>query len=310
MLLFVVCLLFVISCKDKEEPLPIEAQVLLFFEEQGLEPDQSIEGVIFARVGASGSQAISNNDVVGLSFEVSTFDGAILESVTFSDQGSQKLLLGTNSVYPFLVESVLRRARLEEQILMVVLPSHAYQSLEITGIDKNEPLVIRCTVESIQSLAQINLIERQAIQSYINARSLNDTVANPLNTVRQLPNGLFYKRVAAGMGSLLSNGDTATLDARIFAIPSNTEITALGDYRKIVGENTDFQGLEEAIKYMQEGERALFLLPSSLAYRESVFVFPSFLKAEMALQKYIPGYATQVSPFTTLGIELHVTSRR
>jgi FKBP-type peptidyl-prolyl cis-trans isomerase len=298
------------SCNKESEAVEDETAILTFFESKGLVPQTDVDGLYYVRLSPEGGSLVSVNDVVGVSYILSYLSGGEIERVTFTDQGSQKMLIGSNTIYPFVVEEGIRKMRLDEEFLMVIPAANAYQNLDLQGISPDESLVLELKLESAQSLAQMSLIERQGIINYINARNLNDTIANPLNTVRQLQGGLFYKRLASGNGNIATNGDTLLIDARIFKIPSGDEVANLTNYRKIVGEDVDFQGFESALRVMQSGERALFLLPSSLAYQESVFVFPNSLIAELALKKIVPGYAAQISPFSSLGLEIHVKELR
>ena len=51
---------------------------------------------------------------------------------------------------------------------------------------------------------------------------------------------------------------------------------------------------------MQEGENALFFIPSSEGYRESALVIPSSAAANLVINEVIPEYVTQVPPYQTL----------
>jgi FKBP-type peptidyl-prolyl cis-trans isomerase len=59
-------------------------------------------------------------------------------------------------------------------------------------------------------------------------------------------------------------------------------------------------GLNEAVSHMHLRERAIFLMPASIAYNESAIVFPDYLSGEILINKIIPEYATKVDPFRVL----------
>jgi FKBP-type peptidyl-prolyl cis-trans isomerase len=102
--------------------------------------------------------------------------------------------------------------------------------------------------------------EKRQIQQYLN--SLGDTVAV------LKPSGLYYIEIQKGTGRTPVDNDTvymwfkATyLDGGLFT--SNLDQTS--PYPFIVG-YAPIEGLDEGVRYMQDGGKAKLLTPSSLAY--------------------------------------------
>ena len=65
-------------------------------------------------------------------------------------------------------------------------------------------------------------------------------------------------------------------------------------------------GFEIGIGQMAVQERALVIMPSYLAYRESAQVIPPFLTNEMVDLEIIPTYASKVGPYKPLIFEIQL----
>jgi FKBP-type peptidyl-prolyl cis-trans isomerase len=106
--------------------------------------------------------------------------------------------------------------------------------------------------------------EREQIQGYIG--SLKDTV------YVLKPSGLYYIELQAGTGRSPVAKDTVGIrykgmfvDRVVF--DSNTSATT--PYFAVVGAYEIIEGLDEGLRYMKEGGKGRFLIPSSLAYGQA-----------------------------------------
>ena len=103
--------------------------------------------------------------------------------------------------------------------------------------------------------------ENAKIQEYL---SLNSN----LNFVLK-PSGLYYLEVQAGSGPLAATHDTVYLkyigkflNGMIF----DTNVGTTDTLKRALGEGYIIAGLDEGIKYMRSGGKAMFIMPSKLAY--------------------------------------------
>jgi FKBP-type peptidyl-prolyl cis-trans isomerase len=103
--------------------------------------------------------------------------------------------------------------------------------------------------------------ERSQIDSYI--KGLGDT-AYVLET-----SGLYYIELKTGTGRMPVAKDTVSfryvgmfLDRVVF----DSNLSATSPYGTIIGSYGIIQGLDEGLRYMKEGGKARFIIPSSLGY--------------------------------------------
>jgi len=94
-------------------------------------------------------------------------------------------------------------------------------------------------------------------------KSLHDT------TFVLKPSGLYFTELSGGTGDLPVNGDSVTffykgmfLDKVVF----DTNVTDSIPWKYVIGSGKIIAGLDEGLRYMKQGSKALLLTPSSLAY--------------------------------------------
>lgn len=103
--------------------------------------------------------------------------------------------------------------------------------------------------------------ENQEIQSYLN--SLGDTV------YVLKPSGLYYIEILAGTGRIPITGDTVFLRYKTNYLGGRllqSNLTATDPFDFVVGAGDVILGLDEGVRYMKEGGKAILITPSSLAY--------------------------------------------
>lgn len=103
--------------------------------------------------------------------------------------------------------------------------------------------------------------ERSKVQEYLSNNS-------NLNFVLK-PSGLYYLEVQPGAGRLAVSHDTAFVKYTGKFLDGTAFDTNVGEPDSLVfpvNENWILSGLDEGITFMNEGGKAIFLLPSELAY--------------------------------------------
>lgn len=103
--------------------------------------------------------------------------------------------------------------------------------------------------------------ERQEIQTYIN--SLGDTVYSLKSS------GLYYIEILEGTGSMPLTGDTVSIRYKTNYLSGRllqSNLAETDPFKFIVGEGDVILGLDEGVRYMKDGGKAILITPSSLAY--------------------------------------------
>lgn len=250
------------------------------------------------------TQQISGN-VLSIYYTVNVLNGQTIDQVQASTGANPvKLKQGVNAVYPVGLDIGLAVMREGETYKFLVPSSLGYGDFTFsTLIPANAVLEFEVELVSIENEAQQLASEVSMINSYIATNQLNDTVQNPLDSVKALTSGIFYKRISAGaQNEFVQPGQTARItytgtfldDTPFHATTGNQTF----DYPFAQG--VVIQGLDSGVAVMERGERALLIIPSLLAYRESVRVIPGFLAQDFVDRDIIPQYATRVPPYRVL----------
>jgi len=146
--------------------------------------------------------------------------------------------------------------------------------------------VLLLTVTSCDPTAKYEREEESRIQDYLKS---NLTLA-----FQKKASGLYYLEVQAGQGRLAVTHDTAYvkytgkfLDGTVF----DTNIGITDTLFFPVNEETLISGFDEGITYMNEGGKAMFLIPSFLGYGNSGYYMPSYtpILFDVELVKLKPG---------------------
>ena len=147
-------------------------------------------------------------------------------------------------------------------------------------------VVFLMTVVSCDPTEKREREEEEAIAGYL--------AGNPTLLFEQKASGLYYIELLPGSGPQAVKGDTAYvkytgkfLDGTVFDTNVNKDDTL----KFAVNEGYVLQGFDEGVTYMSQGSKAVFLLPSFLAYGTSGYFMPSYTPVifDVELVKITPG---------------------
>ena len=156
----------------------------------------------------------------------------------------------------------------------------------ITPVSFFVVLAFMITIISCDPAEKKEKEEEEAIASYI---ASNSTIQ-----FERKESGLYFYEVQAGSGTLVTTGDTAyvkytgkLLDGTVF----DSNVSKTDTLKFAVNEGYVLEGFDEGLTYMSEGSKAIFLLPSYLAYGSSGYYFPSYTPVlfDVELVKLVPG---------------------
>jgi FKBP-type peptidyl-prolyl cis-trans isomerase len=296
---FLVGILLLISCsKDKEIKSNDDKIIVQYL------TDNSIS---YTKVGGVYQYAIvsnpSGNDV-GNVFSIyytlkALSTGNVIDSHQASDGSPLLLLHNASAVFPIGLDQGLAGAKEGETIGIIVPGKLGYENYPTSAVPTDEILLFEVEIITRQSQSDIATSEDLAINNYITANDLNNTVTNPVDPVMAVAGGIYYKKTSNGDGMTPVSGDSITIDyAGRFLDGSGFDALAGFKYKYGVGEV--LSGLESGIDQMEQAEQALLFLPSDKGYGASVRVLPDGAIDDLVTQLVIPVYVSKVPPFQVL----------
>lgn len=253
-------------------------------------------------INPAGIQATAGS-VAAIYYTLRDPDGNVIAQHQRANGDSLICKVGASAIYPLGADFGVGLMRVGEIYNFILPPSQAYEDLTTGAI--NPDLIAHLQIQLAAVHNEVDLIAQELvdIDNYIATNNLNDTVANPLNTVMQFPaSGISFKRLRAGAGPLPLNGDTIIVDYTGRFI-DDTSFGGDSGFQWVYGSGNPRElliGFEFGVSQMQTGEQALVMIPSSQAYRESALVIPAFIDTDLVEDGIIPDYVTNIPPYNTL----------
>lgn len=238
-------------------------------------------------------------------YNAEVLEGEVIEIISATaGNDPAKMKQGVGAIFPEGLDIGLALMR-EGETYRFYLPSTlAYKDFSFSNIiPTNAIVVIEVELINIQNESDQLIEENTLINSYIATNDLNNTTTNPINPVVNLTSGEYFKRISIGEPeNILVLGDNVSirytgefLDGSRFDATTGNEIFTYSFNTGVV-----ISGLDNGIAQMERGERALIIMPSSAAYKESAMYIPTYLGAEFVEERIIPTYASKVPPFKVL----------
>jgi FKBP-type peptidyl-prolyl cis-trans isomerase len=137
-----------------------------------------------------------------------------------------------------------------------------------------------CKLDPVKSAEEWKEEERLTIQSFLDR---NDTIDFELQT-----SGLYYSDIKTGSGLPVEVLDTVEIVyVAMFLNGTVFDFNAGIDTSEYIVNETFIAGFNEGLMNMQEGGRALFLIPSNLAFGAAGIIYRGNI-GEFVIQGYTP----------------------
>lgn len=264
--------------------------------------DQETGIYYYAETTSSGA-TVSTGNVAAIYYTLFDLEDNILASHQRVEGDSLLLKHNVAAVFPIGVNFAIGVMRVGEVYQFLLPPSQAYKDVSNSILNNN--MVYRLQIELAGAFSESDVYAQELIhiEDYINQNNLNDTIVNPIDRVEQFGSGISYKRMIAGSGNLALNGDTLIINYNGKFLRNGQSFESRDGFEWIYGSDQPrplFPGFEFGISIMQVNEQALFMIPSSQAYRESALIIPDFIGPNLVENRIIPEYVTSVSPYQSL----------
>lgn len=291
---------FLVSCEESEYEKIVEqddVRIRTYLEENNINATKDQSGIYYEVLSENASgEPVEVNKVVSLFYKMSTLDGSLVDS----NMGSlNPVMFGHdyNHLIPQGLDYGVNLMRSGEKYRFYI-PSHlAYDNYGNTDFfDANSIFIIETEVADVQSADEVNSAELDSIERYIARESLQN--------VEAFSSGLHYKTLEPGEGdtpnefSLVAiNFVRKYLDGTVIESTGNDPVTLQLSAGQAV------EGLEEGLLQMKEGEKALLMMPSDIAFGTSLQVLPTSLRDDLVKENIINA---KVEPFSPVMYEVEL----
>lgn len=319
--ILVSCSLILFGCLDDEES-DIEKQrkeddrlVAEYLENNNISAERANAGFYYQKTDAfDAGKEVKNSDIVSFHYEMSLLGGTKIAVVDETTGPPVKIFYNADrfTIVPAGLNIGLGLMR-EGESFRLYIPSYlafgsfSYQSV----IPANANFILDVEIVKIDTRDEQKALEIAAIEEYIAEKNWDDVVS--------FSSGLAYKVMDAGEGSKPRNGNRVTvtyegtyLDGTVF-----NKSEAGKPMSFVIGDKTIIDGFNDGIKLMEEGEKAVLIVPSHLAFGGNVDVVPGQVRKSWLTDRRITNeilpykqVTNQILPFKTLVYEIELENVR
>lgn len=280
-------LAIVLICAGCEKESTLEKQqeasdleIKTFITANNIPAEQSSHGLYYQLLIKNESgQKPKVGEVMAVKYEIQTLNGEVLESHM---EDSTLMRFGWNYVIPNGFNYGLDIMRKGEKI-RIYLPAYAaydsYNAKSQFGPYTN----FIVDIELIEIFTEEEIYEKQIdqIEDYLATVATDQIVPST--------SGLYYQTLVAGDGSEAKTYHTASIHYQRRYL-DGTVIQETEEDKPLVvklDRNQLVPGFREGVLKMREGEKALLVMPSEIAFGASIKVIPSTLREELWQNGYI-----------------------
>lgn len=224
---------------------------------------------------ADGSQ-ITNNDVVGVYYEIKTLEGFLIES--YMDETKEPVIFkySENGLWPAGMGYATGLAKIGEEMTLYIPSYLAYNTYSYQQlISSGDNLVVKVRYAQKYTETQLKELEDNLIQAYIEENELEGYERND--------SGIYIRVVEEGEGEPSKNGNTVTFTYKLYQMGNPDALIESSSTNPFIslGSSTNVKFLNETLVNQPEGTVIEALAPSHTAYGETIQIIPSVIRTDL-----------------------------
>ena len=246
---------------------------------------------------AEGTQ-ITNNDVVGIYYEMRTLEGFLIES--YLDETKEPVIFkySDNGLWPAGIGYAAGLAKVGEEMTLYIPSYLAYNTYSYQQlISSGDNLVVKIKYAQKYTESQLKEREDNLIQAYIEENELEGYERND--------SGIYIRVVEEGEGEPSKNGNTVTFTYKLYQMGNSDALIESSSTNPFIslGSSTNVKFLNEALVNQPEGTVVEALAPSHTAYGETIQIIPSVIRKDLVEK----GELTQItSPYEPIEFKAEI----
>ena len=278
--------------RDREE-----GEIKEYLKEQNISATRDPSGIYYVPLKENPQgESVSTNDVISMYYTMRTLEGKLVGQTTDS---LAPVVFNHNfeSLIPLGLDYGVHLMNKGEKYRFFIPSTMAYGDYgDSKFFEPGSIFIIDVEVVNIQSEAQIHELEMEALQNYIDTAELEN--------VQAFSSGLRYQELEEGTGIKPLQHSRVTFHyARRYLNGTLIEKTNTGSPVTVQLSNGVVPGLQEGLLEMKEGGKALLIMPSKIAFGESIQVLPTTIRDELIKDQII---VTKAHPYSPLIYEVEL----
>lgn len=287
--------LMLFSCSigetDYERQVKIDDQILYkYMADNNIQAQKHSEGFYYQVLTAnSAGAALKKNDVVSFYYTITNLNPSSMalqnsfvaatpiETNELPGTKPAQFKLLTYSIIPEGLDYAVSMMRVGEKYRFYIPSYLAYGSYSTTDFSANSNFIIDIRIVDAKTETEIDDIQRDSIENYVSTKYA---------AFEKYASGLYFVDSIPGTGRRPNSVDYVSIDFTRKYMDDNV-IKVTNGVSFFLGQGQAVQGLEEGIKLMKEGGTSVLIMPSKLAFKQSLCVIPQKTRTKLLTDRII-----------------------
>ncbi|MDP3453799.1 MAG: FKBP-type peptidyl-prolyl cis-trans isomerase [Bacteroidales bacterium] len=230
---------------------------------------------------------LMKNDVVSFYYTISTLNGTVIETNEQPGIEPARFKLLTRTIIPEALDYGIKMMKTGQRFKFYIPSYLAFGSYRSEHFPANSNFVVEIKVAGVNSEFEIESMQRDSIINYASAHYGNNVMYR---------NGLCFVDSIPGTGNSPMQGDRVTIDFKRKYL-DNSLIRSTEDVTFFLNSGNAVEGLEQGLMLMKRDGEAILLMPSVLAFKQSLCVIPEKSRKELLRDRLI---TSDVLPYSIL----------
>jgi FKBP-type peptidyl-prolyl cis-trans isomerase FkpA len=300
--------LLFIACKkeesDSEKQMKADDQkIQTYLTEHSKQATKHSSGFYYVIDSTGDGAALKQSDVVDFAYKISLLNGTtVIEASDTSHLARFKLL--SSSIAPAALDAGIALMKIGDKYTFYIPSYLAFGNYSSSLFPEYSNFIVEVKVIRSQTETDINDAQLDSIKNYVASNYPESSDPDALYHPQKFASGLYYIDNIVGTGSKPFSGNNVNINFTKKYLDGTVIRTATGVIFTM-GYGQTIQGMEEGITQMHQGGKAILVMPSSIAFQQSLCIIPEKARALLLQDNYnIP----EVLPYSMLEYEIILQS--
>jgi FKBP-type peptidyl-prolyl cis-trans isomerase len=280
-----------ISCNkdnesDYEKQVKIDDQKIITYLSDSIQAQKHSSGFYYQVLESNNDgKSLAQDNVVDFYYKISLLDGTVLEEIVKGKDAPARFKLLNNTIVPQGLDYGISLMRVGDKYRFFIPSYLAYGGYSSSLFPAYAIFIVEVEVAKEQSDTDINVAQLDSIDHFVKSN---------FKSFEKFASGLCYIDSIDGTGNKPHDGDMVTINfTRKYM--DGTIIKSVDGISLYIGYNQAVQGLEEGLKQMRQGGKAVLVMPASIAFKQSLCVIPTNIRKNLLDDKMI---TAEVLPYS------------
>jgi FKBP-type peptidyl-prolyl cis-trans isomerase len=293
--------LSLLSCQDLKSDYDKQAaiddtQIEKYLTQNNIQAAKHYSGFYYQVVTPNETGAtLSGNDVVDFKYKLSLLDGTVIEDSLAAKKPARVKLLDY-SIVPEALDRGIALMKVGSTYRFYIPSNLAFGDYRSSKFPSQAIMIADIRVTAKHTEDEVEQTQLDSIDTYVKAKYGSN--------FEKFASGLYMVNTVTGTGDKPHLGDRVTVNMTRRYL-DGTVIKSFTGVKLDLGYQQAVQGLEEGLLQMHAGGKAILVMPSSIAFKQSLCLLPQKIRSELLEDQLI---TSEVLPYSIVEYEVELKS--